>query len=87
MTKKHFEHAAKIVSAILAGEWTNDLPDWADVAKTMPIAEDVTSDYLRAMWTAEAFILLFAADNTRFDRARFLFACGIGPKPERRTRV
>jgi hypothetical protein len=29
-------------------------------------------------WIADDFCELFAADNPRFDRRRFLIACGIG---------
>jgi hypothetical protein len=36
--------------------------------------------YIRAVWTAEAFIMLFQQHNPRFDTQRFLIACGLVEK-------
>lgn len=82
LQKRHFVQAAELVSAILNHEWTSELPDWADRDTADILALDTITDrnqadYLRAVWTAEAFILLFTRDNDRFDRARFLRACGL----------
>lgn len=71
----HFIRAAELVAAILHGTWTHEFPPWAD-AKLNISAEDGDTDYTRAVWTAEAFILLFTAYNPRFDSTRFLRACG-----------
>jgi hypothetical protein len=74
MTKPHFDHAASMVRAILAGEWTNELPDWAQ--SVVAYGYD-TYPRVRAVQTAEAFLLLFTAFNPRFKRDRFLKACGL----------
>lgn len=83
MTKKHFIDAAAIVRNILNGEWTSDLPPWAKRAgavDALMFDEDAMS-YTRAVWTAEAFIMLFTSHNPRFDTQRFLIACGLMDKP------
>lgn len=86
MTKRHFILAARMVRAVLAGEWTNEFPDWADriVSNHDILGIEVSNglgnisvNYTRAVWTAEAFILLFAQDNPRFNRETFLRACGL----------
>lgn len=88
ITKRHFQQAADIVRAILDHEWTSELPDWAEYQNREPFTflgdegEPWNPDYLRAVWTAEAFILLFSRNNDRFDRGRFLRACGLAwPAP------
>ena len=80
MTKLHFNRAAEIVRAILDGEWTNQLPDWAimnDQFLLDNVAVPAEADHLRAVQTAEAFILMFQQFNSRFDETRFLQACGL----------
>ena len=88
MQKRHFECAAQMVNAIQQGKWTNALPDWAlstDWTAFSPLGHveidtefggNVDANVLRAIWTAEAFIMLFQQYNARFDRERFLKACG-----------
>jgi hypothetical protein len=85
MTKRHFEVAAKQVKAILDGHWTSEFPSWADRHGNIvgPIEIDTEDSgnldvsYTRAVWTAEAYILLFTEFNPRFDQTRFLKACGL----------
>lgn len=92
MTKRHFEHAAAMVKAIKAGQWTNDLPDWAPLRVDGLIEVDTESDgnfdanLLRAVWTAEAFVILFTAFNPLFDVNRFLIACRLKDKPAKGKR-
>lgn len=91
-TRNEFEQAAAQVAAILAGHWTFEAPDWAistaDSGLYDPGVYDEATErnarYTRAVWTAEAYILLFSNANARFDRAIFLHACGLGPKPTRK---
>lgn len=90
MTKKHFEHAASIIRAILAGEWTNEWPIWAVCDSNgnyqMGFIAPNVDNYTRAVQTAEAFIILFQAYNPRFSVNRFLVACGLAEKPEKKRR-
>ncbi len=83
ITKMHFQHAAEMVAAIKLGTWTHTFPLWASEAFNMTPIEvsteedgNLSTDYTRAVWTAEAFILLFSHFNPRFDSKRFLKACG-----------
>ena len=85
MTKMHFQHAAEIVRAILAGEWTDSAPAWADRKQIGWPGQ--TEDFVRAVQTAEAFILLFRAYNPRFDEQRFLQACELVDKSAKKRRV
>lgn len=82
MTRKHFIDAAEIVRNILGGVWALDSPSWAtDV--DIPVYDhesELSARYLRAVWTAEAFIVLFREHNPRFDESRFLIACGLQAK-------
>lgn len=85
MTKQHFIGAAKLVDNIRQGYWTNDFPEWFD---TRGVGQSfiVTAEH-RAAMTAEAFIVLFGGFNPRFDRERFLIACGlVEPKPKATTK-
>lgn len=82
MTKKHFIDAAAIVRNILQGEWTNDSPPWADFAT----ADCLTTNRARAVYTAEAFVVLFTQHNDRFDTQRFLIACGLVAAPVKAKR-
>ena len=77
MTKQHVAFAAGLVDTIRKGAWTHDAPSWSPIGAYLA---DTRHD-IRAIQTAEAFILLFTEHNPRFDRARFLDACGLGSKP------
>lgn len=80
MTRQHFEQMAAIVRSILNGEWTNEAPAWCkDVryGRIMYAPDEEDATYTRAVQTAEAFIHLASSVNPRFDRARFLRACGL----------
>ena len=74
MTKKHFQAMAEIVKSILEGKWTSEAPSWA-------VDIDGTTAVTRAVQTAEVFIILAERFNPRFDRDRFLQACGLITKP------
>ena len=90
MTKKHFEHAAAMVRAILENHWTHEAPSWAITSEAGEADSEYgvydvgvydtdterNASYTRAVQTAEAFVKLFAEFNPRFDTARFLRACG-----------
>lgn len=73
MTKQHFIAAADQVNSIRDGCWSNEPPKWALPSP----ASFYTSSFERAVWTAEAYILLFKQFNPRFDADRFLRACGL----------
>lgn len=90
ITKRQFIRAAEMVKAIREGAWTHEAPSWVehgDVYDGNPSFDHATVDYTRAVQTAEALILLFSENNPRFDRARFLHACGLGPKPVSKRRT
>jgi hypothetical protein len=75
------------VRAILDGHWTNEPPAWANSFYSAPYLTDSSEEsYTRAVQTAEAFIVLFTEWNSRFDRDRFLIACGLVDAPVK-TRV
>ena len=85
ITKMHFQHAAGMVAAIRLGTWTYELPDWASdtpgvyldsIEVSSAERGDLDRDYIRAVWTAEAFIMLFSHFSPRFNQTRFLKACG-----------
>jgi len=76
MTKMHFQHAAGMVKAILQGEWTRDFPVWVCIER-VGRTNHLEDEYEQACIVAEAFILLFRAFNPRFDKQRFLVACGL----------
>ena len=80
MTKQHFIRAAEIVKSIRDGNWSNELPRWADGGIYNPPYADrfsTAENYTRAVQTAEAFLHLFKEYNPRFDERRFLSACGL----------
>jgi hypothetical protein len=85
MTKKHFIAAADMVLAIKNGEWPDTLPQWAlyhsPVTTETELTGNIPAAYVQAVWTADAFINLFTAYNSRFDRNRFLMACGLADAP------
>ena len=82
MTKMHFTRAAEMVKAITEGAWASELPSWAPIHTGEQIetisdnSGNLESAYIRAVWTAEAFIILFREYNPRFNEAKFLKACG-----------
>lgn len=84
MTRRHMEAAAEQVKSILQGEWSMDAPSWAHLTTYVDGVSDTSSDkslaYVRAVLTAEAYILLFTRYNPLFNRARFLSACGLASK-------
>ena len=79
MQKRHFEHMAAMVKAILNGEWTDSVPHWASLQELGCTYH--TTVYERAVQTAEAFIILASKWNADFDVRRFLIACGLVEKP------
>lgn len=93
MHRKHFETAAALVRSIASGGWTFDTPAWAGPT-LQPTGQlrlagwpltDADLNYTRAVWTAEAFILLFSPFNPRFNRDKFLVACGLVTPARQRT--
>ena len=86
MQKRHFERAAELVAAILSGHWTHELPSWG-IVESGPTEIDSMNrgslpvDYVRAVWTCEAFEKLFTEWNPRFDAQRFRIACGLVVAP------
>lgn len=83
MTKMHFTRAAEMVHAIVDGHWTSELPDFANyrsgrIETDSATMGNVCQPYVRAVWTAEAFIILFREYNPRFNEQKFLKACGLG---------
>lgn len=80
MTKQQ-RHMASMVRAILAGKWTTDPPDWAPLraaqaADLLQQMSDTDVALVRAMQTAEAFIILIHAEDSAFDVTSFVRACG-----------
>ncbi len=93
MTKMHFTRAAEMVKAIVDGHWTSELPrfaqDWhgGDIIEVeSAIVGNLSPEYVRAVWTAEAFIILFRGYNPRFDEQKFLVACGLAEAPKKGKR-
>lgn len=95
MNKRHFEHMAAIVKAIHDGKWSHTQPEWvgptdrSDEWRTLEISDELGNldiNIVRAIMTAEAFINLASQWNPLFDRTRFLYACGLGPKPQPKKR-
>lgn len=82
MTKRVFTFAAGMVAGIVAGSWTDEPPAWADRTKY----NGDWDSYVRAVQTAEAFIMLFRAFNPLFDEKRFLVACGLVDAPAKGKR-
>ena len=92
MTKKHFIHAAKQVKGILDGFTGRQYLPTSSANHHRPIecstetAGNLNAHYVRACWLAESYLELFSAYTDRFDRQRFLIACGLAelpPKPYR----
>lgn len=63
MTKKDYEAIAKVIHRCLLGERPYDEWEAGFVAGARSIALDLTQ--------------IFEADNPRFDREKFLRACGV----------
>ena len=80
MQKRHFERMAAMVKDILGGNWTHEPPAWSNRDRYLCV-DTGEPDYIRAVQTAEAFILLCEGWNPRFDCERFLMACGLANKP------
>jgi len=74
----HFVRAAEIVRAIRDGHWTNELPLWG---RNRSGVSPAITGHERAVYTAEAFIVLATGFNPRFDTQRFLIACGLVDAP------
>lgn len=79
ITKGSFIQAASMVRDVLQGGWTSAPPPWADKTRYMEGSGLFAQSecYTRAVQMAEIFILLFTHANPRFDRDRFLDACGL----------
>ena len=84
MTKKHFIRAAEIVQGYLVGGYSPI--EYYNVEIEQHGNGNVCSRRVRAVWMAEAFIDLFSAYNDRFDRYRFLVACGLAEAPTKPKR-
>lgn len=83
-TKKVFVDAAAIVRNMVDGIVSFDPPSWANrerYGRNVDMALD-DACYIRAVWTAEAFIMLFTSHNPRFDTSGFLVACGLTSAPK-----
>jgi hypothetical protein len=83
LTKKHFIRAAAIVNAIREGNWTNELPSWG---RNRSGVSPAVTGFERAVYTAEALVLLFSENNPRFDTNRFLVACGLLEAPAKASK-
>ena len=73
MTKKHFIRAAELVKSIKDGIQYGP----STIETSSEYSGNLDANFVRASWTAQAFIDLFSAYNDRFDRERFLQACGL----------
>jgi len=81
----HFTRAAQIVNSIRDEQWTHEAPSWANeyfpdgrrAYDGTPSFDEDTVAYTRAVQTAEAFIAMFQEFNPRFNRDKFLSACGL----------
>jgi hypothetical protein len=87
MQKRHFEHMASIVKAILDGHWIAEFPPYGDESRNAISWNNSDYAYTRAVWTAEAFIKIAAEHNPRFDQDRFLVACGLVAKPAKKGKA
>lgn len=82
MTKKHFIRAAELVKSIRNGIQYGP----TTIETSSERQGTIDANFVRASWTAEAFIDLFSAYNDRFDRQRFLVACGLVEAPAKPKR-
>ena len=69
MTKKHYEAIAAIIASTYNNANLYTTPGYKDTAKERRETLETTASRLADY---------FAQDNPRFDRTRFLAACGIG---------
>jgi hypothetical protein len=78
MTKQD-RQMVKIVRAINAGKWTDDLPNWANANLTVTTFDDEHEEAsaLRAVQTAEAYTVLRLSADGAWDMFSFLRACGL----------
>lgn len=79
MTRRHFQAMAEIVKAINEGEWTDELPAWAE--------ETQRAEGNLAIAVAEAFIILARRFNPLFNQDVFLQACGLKVQPAKRCKA
>lgn len=80
MTPATIRRMVQMVRAIRAGKWTNELPSWAQRITVMTTDEDEDeANALRAVQTAEAFILLAHMCCPDFNETKFLQDCGFLP--------
>src|ERR1035437_6304360 len=75
-----------MAKAILEGHWTNEPPVWCHDSSHYRLHTCASTDYTRAVQTAEAFLQLFKEYNPRFDQQRFLVACGLVDAPPVKTK-
>lgn len=72
LTKKHYEAIAAIIGSTYNNAKLYTLPNYKDTARarceTLEIAASRMADY-------------FASDNPKFNRVRFLQACGVEQSP------
>ena len=78
MEAQDIRRMVSMVRAIRAGKWTATLPAWTpkDITETLDFALDAYDFELRAVQTAEAFILLAHSSRFPFDETKFLQDCG-----------
>jgi len=78
MNAQTVQAMVNIVCAMRRGEWTDELPDWAPESITDTTALDAFIDggELRAVQTAEAFIILALDCGYALNERAFLDACG-----------
>lgn len=83
MTPQDVRRMVQMVRAIRAGKWTDEPPAWSrDITATTPLDVDNVASAIRAIQTAEAFILLAHSSDIYFDEMRFLQDCGFLRKPQ-----
>lgn len=80
MTATDVKAMTAIVRAILRGKWTDELPDWASRSHSgayllQELANNTDAE-LRAVQTAEAFIVLCDSCRCDLDVPAFLKDCG-----------
>lgn len=78
MTPADTRRMVSIVRAIRAGKWTNELPDWAPRGLTAisVFSDEDDLNEIRAIQTAEAFVILGLATSATFNSHQFLHDCG-----------
>lgn len=78
MNQRDITAMVAVVRAIKAGQWTDEPPVWADRERYSACIEgsDDAAVYLRAVWTAEAFVILAQQQDKYFPVKTFLARCG-----------